>query len=96
MRITQRTVNKGIKRYFIMTIELESAIKNIASNLKYLRNKHHYTQLEISHNLELERKSYQNLEGGKVKYLRLSTIIKILNFYNITFEKLVGNSFPKS
>lgn len=79
-----------------MSIELESAVKNIAANLKYLRNKHSYTQLEISHYLDLERKTYQNLEAGKVKYLRLSTIIKILNFYNITFEKLTGLSLPKS
>lgn len=75
-----------------MAIEIESAINNIASNLKYLRDKYNYTQLEVSHYLELERKAYQNIEAGKVKYLRLTTIIKILNFYNITFEKLIGDN----
>jgi len=78
------------------TIDLESAINNIASNLKDLRTKHNYTQLEISHYLELERKNYQNIEAGKVKYLKLPTIIKIMNFYNISFEKLIGNNHPKS
>jgi len=78
-----------------MAIDLETALNNIASNLKYLRDKHNYTQLEISHYLELERKAYQNLEAGKVKYLRLTTIIKILNFYDITFEKLIDDKPPK-
>jgi len=79
-----------------MGIEVKTVVKNIASNLKYLRKKHNYTQLEVSHYLEMERKGYQNLESGNVKFLRLSTIIKILNFYDITFEKLIGNDLPKS
>jgi DNA-binding XRE family transcriptional regulator len=79
-----------------MGIDLNTAVRNIAVNLRYLRNKHNYTQMEVSHYLEMERKGYQNLEAGKVNYLRLSTIIKILNFYDITFEKLIGNDFQKS
>jgi transcriptional regulator with XRE-family HTH domain len=78
-----------------MAIRLETAVKNIASNLKYLRQKNNYTQLEVSHYLGLERKGYQNIESGKVRYLKLSTIIKILNYYDITFEKLIGDIPPK-
>lgn len=75
-----------------MTIELDTAVKHIAVNLKYLRKKHSYTQLEISHHLDLERKGYQNIESGKVSYLKLGTIIKILNFYDISFEDLIGEN----
>jgi transcriptional regulator with XRE-family HTH domain len=96
MRITLRSNDHIILRYINMAIELKTAITNIAHNLKYLRNKHNYTQLEISHYLELERKGYQNLEAGNVKYLRLTTIIKILNFYDISFEKLISSDLPRS
>jgi transcriptional regulator with XRE-family HTH domain len=74
-----------------MTIELETAVRNISKNLKYLRQKHNYTQLEVSYHLDLERKGYQNIESGKVSYLKLGTIIKILNFYNISFEELISD-----
>jgi transcriptional regulator with XRE-family HTH domain len=91
MRSIVRSHKKLKNRYIIMAIELKTAIKNISVNLKYLRQKHNYTQLEISHFLEMERKGYQNIEAGKVSYLKLGTIIKILNFYNIKFENLIGN-----
>jgi transcriptional regulator with XRE-family HTH domain len=73
-----------------MNIEINEAIENISANLKILRKRNNYTQLEVSHYLEMERKGYQNLESGKIKYLRLTTLIKILNFYDIKFEELVG------
>ena len=65
---------------------------NISSNLKYLRNKNNYTQIEISHYLEMERKGYQKIEYGQIKDVKLSTILKILNFYNISLEKLISKN----
>lgn len=77
-----------------MPIDLHTALGNISANLKWLRQQHNYTQLEVSQHLEIERRGYQNLEAGNVAYLRLTTIIKILNFYSISFEALIGNSYP--
>ena len=70
-------------------MQVEDALSNIANNLKELRNKKGLTQLEVSHNLNMERRGYQKIEYNEVKNIRLSTILKILEYFKIDFNELI-------
>ncbi len=70
-------------------MKLITAIKNIATNLKKMRINKKLTQEEISFKLNMERKGYQKLEYCQNKDIKLSTILKILDFYNIKLEDLL-------
>lgn len=70
-------------------MEINVVLQNISKNLRILRTNKGLTQLEISHFLNMERRGYQKIENGESKDIKLSTILKILEFYKIDFEKLI-------
>ena len=70
-------------------MNLKTVIKNISVNLKELRIKNKLTQQELSFNLNMDRRGYQNLESGFYKNIKLSTILKILDYYNIKLDDLL-------
>ena len=70
---------------------LNISLKNIARNLKKLRQKNKYSQLEISLYLRMERKGYQKLEYGQGKDIKLSTLLKIANYYDVSFNTLFSD-----
>ena len=61
------------------------------TRIKELRTSNNLTQLEISNFLEINERSYQNLEYGtsKPKY---DTLIKLADYYNVSIDYLVGRS----
>ncbi len=72
-----------------MKINIDTAIKNLAINLKRLRKDKEISQAKISFKLDIEICNYQKLEYGMSKHFRFSTLIKILNYYNTTLQKLI-------
>jgi transcriptional regulator with XRE-family HTH domain len=70
-------------------MDLDKCLINISRNLLELRNEKGLTQFEVSHNLNMERRGYQKLEYCESKDIKLSTILKIIEFYNINFEDLI-------
>ncbi len=70
-------------------MNLKFVLNNIAKNLKDLRVENKLTQLEISHHLNMERRGYQKVEYAETGDIKLSTILKILEYYDITLEELM-------
>jgi len=70
--------------------KLNKTMRNISINLKSLRMKNNYIQDEISEHLEMNRRTYQKLEYNLSKDIKLSTILKILDYYKISFDKLIN------
>ena len=69
--------------------DIENAILNISENLKKLKTKNNYKQTDISFELDLDRTGYQKIEYGKGNDIKLSTILRILKFYKISFDDLI-------
>jgi transcriptional regulator with XRE-family HTH domain len=70
-------------------INYNKALKNIALFLKRKRIEKQWSQSELSFRLNLQRCNYQKIELQKVKYLRLNTVINILNEFDVSFEELI-------
>ena len=62
---------------------------NFADNLKILRNKTGKSQIEISTEMGINNRTYQRLENKELQDVKLSTVIIILKYYNITLEELL-------
>lgn len=60
----------------------------LAYNLRKLRKIKNKTQAEISHEIGISERSYQRLENMELKNIKISTFIKILQYYDIDFEDL--------
>ncbi len=87
-----RTFRRNYTRFSNMRYPNRNiSLINIARNLKKLREKNQYTQLEISLYLNMERKGYQKLEYGQVKDMKLSTLLKIANHYDVSFDTLFSD-----
>ncbi len=69
--------------------KIEIVLKNLSKNLRRLRNKRNKSQIEISFEIGISSRTYQYLESNKLKDLKFSTIFKIADYYNISFEKLI-------
>jgi len=69
-------------------MNLKTVLKNISVNLKQLRAEREITQMQISLDLPMERRSYQKLENNQNKDIKLSTLIKIVDYFEITFSEL--------
>ena len=73
-----------------MTIEALS-VKEIASNLKYLRERKDFSVKEISTALGITQRAYYNYERG-VREPSLNMLIKICNVYDCSLDDLVSNN----
>ena len=61
--------------------------ENMCNNLKRLRG--NKTQLELCEELKINLRNYQRMESENPPDIRLSTILKLLNYYDITLEELL-------
>ena len=68
---------------------IKYSMKKIANNLRLLRNNTGKSQLEIAMEIDISQRTYQRLESNELKDIKLSHIVKIINYYNITFEELL-------
>lgn len=62
-------------------------VTNLGRNLAQLRGDK--TQQEISHEIGINLRNYQRLESNNPPDIRLSTLLKILEYYRITLEDLL-------
>jgi len=64
-------------------------LKKIGENLRKLRKEKNKSQNEVSTESDISMRAYQRIEANEVNDVKLSTIIKLLNYYNITLEELL-------
>lgn len=73
-----------------MNIE-QLSTSEIASNLKYLRERKDFSVKEISAALGITERAYYNYEKG-VREPSLNMLIKIANVYDCSLDDLVSNT----
>jgi len=62
---------------------------NIGYKLKSLRNNNQLTQAELAEKLGIKQSPISQIESGKIQP-SLDLIIKIINYFNISFESLIS------
>lgn len=67
----------------------------IAENLRWLRNSHGYTQLEVSEMLHISRSTYLSLENAK-KVPSIDIIVDIAELYHISFHSIMKSDFTRT
>lgn len=78
-------------------------LAELGQKIKTSRKRMGLSQVDASHQMHIDYRHYQNIEGGKIN-LRLDTLLKLFHFYNLseegegadfeTFRKLVGMKSP--
>lgn len=73
-------------------MDIETALHNCAKKVRELRLKNNYTHDVMCEKLQINRRGYQLIEYNKNNDIKLSTVLKIMDFYNISFDSLFGRS----
>lgn len=63
-------------------MEMEQFLKEFGRTLKQTRKQMGLSQVTAAQNMHIDYRHYQNIEGGKIN-LRLDTLMKLVNFYNL-------------
>jgi transcriptional regulator with XRE-family HTH domain len=64
-------------------------LQKFSKNLRKIRNKRNYTQLYVSLSAGIDISLYQKYESGKCPNIKLTNLVKIINFFEISFEELI-------
>ncbi len=64
-------------------------LKIFSENLRKIRIKNNYTQMQVCVHTEIDRSLYQKYESSNPPDIRLTTLVKILDFYKIKLEDLL-------
>lgn len=64
-------------------------IKNLSNNLRALRKDTKKSQIKVSAEMNLELRTYQRYESDTPPDIKLSNLVKILKYYNVTLEELL-------
>lgn len=67
----------------------------LASNLRYLRKKHHLTQDDIAKVLNISRQAYSNYETSS-RTPDLDTLICLSSYYHVTLDDLAFRSIQET
>lgn len=62
---------------------------NLASNLKRLRAHHDLTQEDVAKGAGISRVAYRDLEGGRVKAPKTSTVMGLANVFGVKVDELL-------
>ncbi len=65
------------------------ALRKMSKNLRKFRAKYNYTQLHVSFNASIDISLYQKYESNNPPDIRLTNLLKLLNFYNISLSTLL-------
>ena len=64
-------------------------LKKMSFNLRNLRKKKNYTQMYVSFHIGIDCRLYQKYESNNPPDIRLTNLLKILNFYKTPLETLL-------
>ena len=65
---------------------------NIGLNLRIIRNKKGISQRKAALEMDIDIKAYNKLESDNPPNTHVLTLLKILEYYNITLEELLKDS----
>ncbi len=74
---------------------MPSAYEKLAVRLKELRNLHGVTQEEFSSIADFSYKFYQQIESGRKKHIRLDTVERLADAYQIDVSEILNKEFPE-
>jgi transcriptional regulator with XRE-family HTH domain len=69
-------------------LEKEILLK-FSKNLRKIRNQRNFTQLYVSFNTGIDISLYQKYESNKCPNIKLTNLIKIVSFFDVSFEELI-------
>ena len=61
----------------------------LRENLRNLRRRHNFTQLQISNRLNISRQAYSNYETGK-RIPDIDILIRLADIYGLSLEQLIA------
>lgn len=71
------------------TSQKEKLLVTLSKNLIKLRNAHNYTQAYVAEKIGVSLRTYQTYESKNVYDIRISNIVMIADFYEISIDSLV-------
>lgn len=63
---------------------------NLGTNLRMIRTAKNISQRKAAMEMDIDIKAYNKLESRKSPNTHAFTLIKILEYYDVTFEELLG------
>lgn len=60
-----------------------------SENLRNIRNSRNKTQSEVAFGINIDVRNYQRLESKKTPDIKMSTLINILNYFDISLDELL-------
>jgi len=69
--------------------KVNEKLLNLSKNLRALRTAKNETQISLSYKLGIDSRGYQRMESENPPDIKFTTIVKILDFYGISFEELI-------
>lgn len=73
-------------------IEDDLSLMMIAENLKRLRNIYKLSAIKVASILNMTKQGYLLYEAGK-REIKISSLIKLSNFYKVSIDSIVGNPY---
>jgi transcriptional regulator with XRE-family HTH domain len=77
-------------------VEETATLKRFLMRLRELRAKHNLTQEQFSERSGISYKYYQQLEAGRKREIRLSTIERVAAAYGIEAYQLLSPDIPRT
>lgn len=68
---------------------MKYSLENIGKNLRALRSQSGKSQRKVAAEIGIDFSNYQRLEGNPPPNMRIETLFKLLEYYDITLEELV-------
>ena len=65
-------------------------LKKFSANLRRLRTEKNYTQMEVCVNTGIDRSLYQKYESNNPPDIRLSNLVKLLDFFKVKLDDLLN------
>lgn len=78
-----------IDDFISMEYNIDLIMRKVSDKLIELRKQSGKSQIAVSHEINVSYRTYQRLENATLSDVKLSTILKILNHYDMSIEELL-------
>lgn len=74
----------------MQTSQKDKLLHKLSKNLIKLRNENNFTQAYVAEGIGVSLRTYQTYESKKVYDIRISNVVRIAEFYDVSIDSLVN------